>query len=122
MKQTGKNRSQTPPLQHYVLSIALGTAHLHAYLMTTEKSDTERMGQELLEKAEAIGKANNMRVLSIILCTGPLDHPTTEKIRSALCAADTAVAKAMQKATTIHRTIVFAPKGDPIDKMIMDLH
>jgi hypothetical protein len=107
-------------VEHFLLTIPLtANMHCHAYLMTTNEQDAQRIASKMIESAEEYGLwAWPPVVLMTELSTG------VEQVREILLAQEGAeeVRRSLNEATTFHVSIWLMRADTPDDERLMELH
>jgi hypothetical protein len=115
-----RRTGSTKKLEHYLVSIALGPADMHGYVMTSERSDTSRVMNRMMDEAEKFADEHRLFLLPMILQTGPLQPETVTKIREFLCTRNAAHAQVLGDATDFHFTIWMMGRDEPFNKTLME--
>lgn len=108
-------RSRSKKLKHYLITIEVGYAHIHAYVMTNDSASINGVVDEMMTLAEKPG----VWFLPIILQTELGDG--VDVVRD-IIRKDENVKRTMDEAIDFHRSIWAMAKGAPDDEKLMELH
>lgn len=108
-------------VEHYLVSITLRGHHIHAYVMSDDKSSIFAVLDEMLNFAEQQKLTN---VMSGMVLQTTLNEDGWEIVRKIIAHKfpDMGAQQLWQAATNFHRTTFLLPESDPDDKQLMELH
>lgn len=110
-------------VKHYLITIDVGTAHLHGYVMTNDKRDCMGVADQMIKLIEDKGAWYLPMILQTELSIGGKTDPTSvEFIRSIIRSMSDEGTQALSTATSFHMSVFATPKDDPDDVRLMALH
>jgi hypothetical protein len=104
-------------IEHYLMTIDVGNAHLHGYLMTADESDMTKIIDKMMQIAE---ENTQGFLLPIILSTKLGDG--AQVVRDMLGEMSEELKQTLDKARNFHVSVFVMHKENPSDARLMELH
>jgi hypothetical protein len=103
-------------IKHYLITIAVGQNHLHAYVMTDDPSVINTVIDTMMNITEKAGPVLLPIMLQTTLDTG------VDLVRGILCKYDEKLRESFDNSKRYHLTMFTMPSDHPDDKLLMELH
>lgn len=111
-------------MEHYLLTMNVvhDQLRMHGYLMTNDKQVLMRACDKLGYEAEKLAEKLGVRLLPLMLTTGPLSARGKKVVREIICQQAPQVKELLRKARKFHFTLLVCTPNNPNDARLMALH